>query len=451
MSKYGAVVLAAGKGTRMKSRLPKALHRVCGRAMVSLVVDAARSAGLSPTVVVVPPGSGAIEDALGGEVGYAEQAEPLGTGHALLQARRALEDVENVFVLMGDMPLVRAETLGEMESLHGRLGACATILTVVRAEAKGFGRIVRSSDGRAAAVVEDADADGDEREISELNTGIYCFRAGWLWDTLPSVPASPSGEVYATDLIAMASQQGERVETLQARDADEAIGVNSRVDLAEADSVMRRRLRVRWMLAGVSMPDPSSVYLDADVELGEDTVVLPNTHVSGMSRIGSGCRIGPNSIVSDSEIGDRCEVVASVVEGSTMDEGGRVGPFSHIRPGSRLGRGVSIGNFAEVKNSRLGGGTKSVHFSFIGDADIGSDVNIGAGTVTVNYDGRDKYRTTVGDGAFIGCDTMLIAPVTVGERSDTGAGAVVRDDIPPDSRAVGVPARLIPRKGRKEE
>jgi bifunctional UDP-N-acetylglucosamine pyrophosphorylase/glucosamine-1-phosphate N-acetyltransferase len=451
MSKYGAVVLAAGRSTRMKSHTPKVLHRVCGREMVGMVVDAARSTGLDPTVVVVSPGTRAVKESLGDMVKYAEQEEPGGTGHAILQARSALQGVENVVVLLGDMPLIRPETLDEMKQLHEERGACATVLTAARDDPNGFGRIVRSSDGSVSGIVEEADVDAETVAINEVNTGACCFRSGWLWDTLPNVPPSSSGEVYATDLIAVAARQGERVETLSTRDADEALGVNSRVDLSKVSAAMQRRLRERWMLAGVSMPDPSSVYIDFDVVIGEDTVILPNTHVTGRSKVGRGCRIGPNSIVSDSTIADGCEVVASMVEESTMEEGVSVGPFSHIRPGSRLERGVRIGNFAEVKNSRIGAGAKSGHFSFIGDADIGADVNIGAGTVTVNYDGREKHRTTVGDGAFIGCDTMLIAPVTVGERSDTGAGAVVRDDIPPDSRAVGVPARLIPRAGEGRE
>ena len=446
MSKFGAVVLAAGRSTRMNSRTPKVLHRVCGREMVGLVVDAARSTGLDPTVVVVSPDTRAIKESLGDVVRYAEQAEPGGTGHAIIQARSALQSADNVVVLLGDMPLIRPETLGEMKRLHEERGACATVLTAVHDDPNGYGRIIRSPNGSVSGIVEEADADAGTLAINEVSTGAICFRAAWLWEALPKVPMSSSGEVYATDLIAAAARQGERIETLSTRDADEALGVNSRIDLSEASAAMQRRLRKKWMLAGVSMPDPSFVYIDFDVVIGEDSVILPNTHVTGRSKIGRGCRIGPNSIVADSTIGDRCEVVASMVEESTTEEGVSVGPFSHIRPGSHLERGVRIGNFAEVKNSRIGAGTKSGHFSFIGDADVGADVNIGAGTVTVNYDGREKHRTTVGDGAFIGCDTMLIAPVTVGERSDTGAGAVVRDDIPPDSRAVGVPARLIPRR-----
>ena len=451
MSKYGAVVLAAGRSTRMNSRTPKVLHRVCGREMVGLVVDAARSTGLDPTVVVVSPGARAVRESLGDLVKYAEQEEPGGTGHAILQARPELHGVENVVVLLGDMPLIRPETLEAMKRLHEERGACATVLTAIHDDPNGYGRIVRSPNGSVSGIVEEADADADTLALNEVNTGACCFRAEWLWDTLPELPKSPSGEVYATDLIAAAVRQGERIETLSTRDTDEALGVNSRVELSQVSAAMQRRLRERWMLAGVSMPDPSSVYIDFDVVIGEDTVILPNTHVTGRSKVGRGCRIGPNSIVSDSTIGDICEVVSSMVEESVMEEGVSVGPFSHIRPGSRLERGVRIGNFAEVKNSRIGAGAKSGHFSFIGDADIGANVNIGAGTVTVNYDGQKKHRTTVGDGAFIGCDTMLIAPVTVGEGADTGAGAVVRDDIPPDSRAVGVPARIIPRdKERKE-
>ena len=439
-------MLAAGKGTRMKSRLPKVLHRVCGREMVALVVDTVEAAELDPTVVVVPADSVDVRDALLDRVRYAEQSQPRGSGLALLEAKSVLAGVENVVVVYADMPLILPETLLHMRRVHHDADAAITILTAVSGRPDGLGRVIRSSDGSVEAIVEERDADIVTRGITEINLGAYYFKADWLWPNLENLPPSQGGEIYLTDLIALADQQGEVVESVNPEDNSEALGVNNRAELARAESVLRDRLRTKWMLEGVTIQDPATVYIDAGVELGQDTTLLANTHVTRGSSIGKDCRIGPNSIVSDSKIGDRCEIVASVIEDSTLEEGVSVGPFSHLRPGSHLERDVHIGNFAEVKNSRLGSGTKSGHFSFIGDADIGANVNIGAGTVTVNYDGRRKHRTTVGDGAFIGCDTMLIAPVTVGAGADTGAGAVVRDDVPPDSRVVGVPARQIPKK-----
>ena len=446
MATFAALVLAAGKGTRMKSQTPKVLHRICGKEMVGFVVDAAKSAALDPVVVVVPRDSQPFKTALGNSVLYVHQPRPLGSGHAAIQARSALDGAENVVVLLGDMPLILPETLREMVRLHNERDLYATVLTVTRGQSDGFGRVVRSADGRLAAIVEETDADEDTRAIDELNVGAYCFQAGWLWDNLPGVPPSASGEVYLTDLIALAVQEGVGVETLRTEHISETLGVNDRVQLASADAVQRDRIRERWMLDGVTMPDPSSVFIDATVQLGRDTVLHPNTHVTGESKIGRECEVGPNSIVSDSVLGDGCRIVASVVEGSVLEEKVDVGPFSHLRPGTYLEKGVHIGNFTEVKNSRLGAGTKSGHFSFIGDADVGAGVNFGAGTVTVNYDGETKHRTKIEEGAFIGCDTMLVAPITVGARAFTAAGAVVTRDVPPDSVVKGVPARVSPNK-----
>ena len=300
--------------------------------------------------------------------------------------------------------------------------------------------------GTITAVVEEADADEATLSVPEINGGAYCFRSAWLWDSLRAVPPSPSGEVRLTDLVGLAAQQGMAVESVRSRDPHETLGVNTRVHLAKAEAVLRERIREQWMLRGVTMPDPGSVYIDATAELDQDTTVLPNTHITGRSRIGRSCEIGPNSIISDSLIGDRCKIKAAVIEGSTLDEGVDAGPFSYIRPGSHLEEEVHIGSFAEVKSSRLGPGSRSGHFSYIGDADVGANVNIGAGTVTCNYDGERKHRTTIGDDAFIGSDTMLVAPVNVGARASTGAGAVVTKDVPPDSLVVGVPARELAKK-----
>ena len=442
MSTYAAVVLAAGQGTRMRSQTPKVLHRICGREMVRLVVEAAAEAGLGPIFVVVPHESQAFRDALGDGVGYVEQHEPMGSGHALLSAKPALKDLDNLVVLAGDVPLVRPETIRAMIRLHDEREAHVTLLTAVNDAPDGLGRIVRDRSGGIVAVVEESEADESTLSIKEINGGAYCLRTPWLWPALSGIPPSSTGEVFLTDLIGLAAKDGVAVESVQPEGTDETLGVNTRVELARADRALRDRVRDRWMLAGVTLSNPDSVYIDVGAEIGQDTIVLPNTHIAGESRIGPGCTVGPNTIVSSSVLGAGCRVVASLIEESWLADGVQVGPFSHVRNGARLEDGVRIGSFGEVKNSRLGPGTKSVHFSYIGDADLGANVNIGAGTVTCNYDGKEKHRTVIEDDAFIGSDSMLVAPVTVGARAATGAGSVVTKDVPPDTLAVGVPAKV---------
>ena len=446
MSTSAALVLAAGRGVRMKSVLPKVLHRVCGAQMLRLVVDSTLEAGSGPTTVVVGPKADEIKEALGDRVTYVEQAEPLGSGHAVLQARTRLGGAENITVRNGDVPLVRPETLRLVMHRHLESRPCITLLTAIVRNPDGLGRIVRGEDGKIDAVVEEADADEGTFAIKEVNAGVYCFSSAWLWPALERLTPSASGETYLTDLVELASREGMGIESVDVEDTDETLGVNTRVQLAEVEAAMRSRIRNRWMLSGVTMPDPASVYIDIDAKLGADTMVLPNTHITGASRIGAGCEIGPNTIIDGSDVADHCRVFASVVEGSRLEDRVEVGPFSHIRPGSRLESGVRIGNFGEVKGSHLGPGTKSPHFSYIGDAEIGASVNVGAGTVTCNYDGVRKHRTRIEDGAHIGSSSMLVAPVTIGARSATGAGAVVTRDVPPDSLAVGVPAKSRPKK-----
>ena len=442
MTSFAAVILAAGEGKRMKSRTPKVLHTVCGKPMVSIVCETARVAGHDPIIVVVRDASSAIVATLGSSCEYAFQSEPLGTGDALLRARESVGDHDNILVINGDVPLIQSSTLKALSEAHLQSEAPVTMLTATVDEPDGLGRVVRDSAGLVSAVVEHSEADAETLSLREINVGVYCFRSDWLWENLPQVPASTSGEIFLTHLIGMAADSGCDVETQCAGDSAEALGVNTRVELARAESVMRERIRERWMLSGVSMPDPQSVYIDCDVEIGVDTVVLPNTHIRGTTRIGVECEIGPNSIIEDSSIGDRVQVVASVIEEATLESNVDVGPFSHVRPGTYLESDVHIGNFAEVKNSRIGRGTKSGHFSYIGDAQVGSNVNIGAGSITCNFDGEHKHRTVIGDDVFIGCDTMMVAPVTIGDRSYTSAGSVVNRSVPPDSGAIGAPARI---------
>jgi bifunctional UDP-N-acetylglucosamine pyrophosphorylase/glucosamine-1-phosphate N-acetyltransferase len=446
MSSKVAIVLVAGKGTRMKSRVPKVLHRICGREMAALVVDSVRKAGYESIILVVPPDGEAIRKLFGDTVHYAVQSSQKGSGDALRSARSAAAGFDEVAVLYGDVPLIRPDTLAEMAQAHAARRATLTLLTAKPQDPRGLGRVVRDVQGRASAVVEERDADDATRATSEVNAGVYLFRASWLWSNLDTLAPSAKGEIYLTDLVALAYRQGAGVVDVALARPEEAMGVNDRIQLAQAEAVLRARIRERWMLAGVTMPDPGSVFIDVSVILGEDTVVQPNSYLRGATSIGGGCEIGPGSIIADSSIGDRCRVISSVVEGATLEEDVRVGPFSHVRHGSYLSAGVHLGNYAEVKASRLGRGTRVHHFSYLGDAEVGSNVNVGAGTITCNYDGEKKYKTTIGDDVFIGSDTMLVAPVTLGDRSATGAGSVVTRDVPPDTLVVGVPAQPRPKK-----
>jgi bifunctional UDP-N-acetylglucosamine pyrophosphorylase/glucosamine-1-phosphate N-acetyltransferase len=410
--------------------------------MARIVANTAIEAGLDPVIFVVPGESSAIQDALGPEFVYAEQYEQLGTGHALIQAENAARGSDNVVVAMGDTPLIRSETLRALTTAHVRAETPATIVTSKPANANGLGRVLKDSNGRVRAIVEQGQADAKTLSIDEVNTGLHCYQSAWLWENLAKLPPSTTGEVYLTDLIELAFKQGHQVETVTLDDGDEGIGVNTRVDLSFAESALRARIRRYWMLEGVTMPDPSSVYIDYGSQLGMDTVVHPNTHIKGSTTIGEHCEIGPNSIIVDSSIGDGSIVVASMVEGAVLESDVSVGPMSHIRHGTYLESGVRVGNFGEIKNSRVGRGTRSGHFSYIGDAEVGSNVNVGAGSITCNYDGETKHRTVIGDDVFIGCDTMMVAPVKIGDRSYTGTGSVVNKDVPPDSGAIGAPARI---------
>lgn len=448
MTNNAAVILAAGQGTRMNSKTPKVLHQVCGIEMVRMVVNAARSAAIEHIVAVVPEEHKAITDALQDSVSHVVQTEQLGTGHALLQSESLLKQTDNVIVLAGDVPLIRPDTIEAMLQLHNDSGAAVTMLTSKLTDPSGLGRVVRSSKGQLQAVVEEIDADESVRLIAEINGGIYCFDAAWMYQNLHKVPAAPNGEIYLTSLIAQAVEQRRTVESVLSDDMFETVGVNNRVQLAQVETEQRRRIREKWMLAGVTIPDPESVYIDATAKLGRDVTLLANTHIRGKSQIGESSEIGPNSMVYDSTIGSNCKIIASMIEQSQIDDEVDVGPFSHIRPDSHLERGVHIGNFAEVKNSRVGAGSASGHFSYIGDSDLGENVNIGAGTVTCNFDGEEKHTTTVRDNAFVGSGSMLIAPVEIGEGASTGAGAVVNRDVPKDSLWVGDrrDARVIPKR-----
>jgi len=443
MIDLAAVILAAGQGTRMISDYPKVLHRVLGRPMVLWSIDVARRAGAESLVLVVGVGADEVRSAVGDAVIYAVQEEQLGTGHATLQARDLLLGVSRaVLVLYGDMPTLRAETLAALVERRRATQAAVAILTVESQDSMGFGRIVRDERGQPVAIVEEAVATPDVLAIRELNCGIYCFDAAFLWKYLPLVrPTPPKNEYYLTDMVELAIQAGLPVVAHTIDDVSEVQGINTRAHLARAEGILRRRVNEALMGQGVTLVDPSTAYVEAGVQVGRDTVIHPNTHLQGDTVIGVRCEIGPNTIIRDSVISDDCCVLASVVEGARMDRGSEIGPFGHLRHGAHLGEGVHMGNFGEVKNAHLGPGTKMGHFSYVGDAEIGPDVNIGAGTVTCNYDGARKHRTNIGPGAFVGSGTMLVAPVSVGKGARIGAGSVVTHDVPDGTLAYGVPAR----------
>ncbi len=438
------VILAAGQGTRMKSALPKVLHPLAGRPMVRFVLEAACALEPANLVVVVGYGAEQVRRAVGDDVLYVTQTEQLGTGHAVRQAEAAIAGrAEQVLVLYGDTPLIRPETLRRLVAHHQAEGAVATLLTFRPDDPTGYGRIVRDATGRRVlGIVEEKEATPEQRAIGEVSGGVFCFRDEWLWLNLAQVQRRPGGEFYLTDLAALAAEQGEMVVGFPVSDPLEVIGLDNRLKLAQAEAELRRRINERWMEAGVTLIHPEATYIEADVEIGADTVIWPHTLLQGRTSIGQGCVLGPGAVIRDSTLGERCRVELSVVEGAIMEEGSEIGPFGHLRRGAHLGPGVHMGNFGEVKNSYLGPGVKMGHFSYLGDATVGAGTNIGAGTITCNFDGQRKHRTVIGEGAFIGSDTMLVAPVEIGAGAKIGAGSVVTHDVPPGAVAYGVPARI---------
>ncbi len=426
----------------MRSALPKPLHPLSGLPIIDHVLSALAAAGREDPVVVVPGDADALMAHLAGRVRFAEQSVPTGTGSALLAAQGCVGSAtEHLLVMNADTPLVPPGAITRLMAEHEETGASMTLLTTRDPLQPGLGRVLRDAAGRVAAIVEEHDATPEQRAVAEVNGGVYALSAEGLWDALTQLPLAPNGERYLTALAAHFRERGEDVRAVVVDDPRDAIGVNTRADLALAESAMQARIRERWMLDGVTLVDPSATYIDVGVSLGRDTVVHPNTHLRGRTSIGAGCVIGPNALIADSAVGGGCTVIASVLEGATLEAGADVGPFSHLRPGAHVGPGSHVGNFVEIKESTLGRGVKARHFSYIGDATVGDGANIGAGAVTANYDGADKRRTAIEEDAFVGSDTVLVAPVRVGKRARTGAGAVVTRDVADGDTVVGVPAR----------
>ncbi len=441
MESLASVVLAAGKGTRMKSGLIKVLHPVAGVPMIAWPVAAARDAGSDPVVLVIGHQANAVQAVFRGapDIRCAMQEEQLGTGHAVACALEALNGFRGtVLILCGDTPLLRSETLKTMLSFHRDNKAAITVLTALMDDPYGYGRIVRDPSGRVIRIVEQKDADPEEQEIREINSGIYCMDSDFLFANIRGIGNdNAQGEYYLTDLLALAVRKGLPCLALATADADEIMGINDRVQLAEAARILRRRINQGHMLNGVTIIDPDATYIDHGVTIGTDTVIHPGCQIGTGTVIGSGCEIEQGVSISGCRIGDDCHIkAASVLEDSELSEDVAIGPMAHLRPGTLLGSHVKIGNFVETKKIVMGEGSKASHLTYLGDAEIGRNVNIGCGTITCNYDGVKKHRTVIGDDVFIGSDVQLVAPVSVGRNSLVAAGTTVTTDVPPDSLAI---------------
>lgn len=422
-----AVVLAAGQGKRMKSKLYKVLHPVCGKPMVGHVLDTVKATGCERSIVIVGHGADAVRSYLGDGAEYVLQETQLGTGHAVKQAKDLLASEEGTtIVICGDTPLVTAETLEGMMKLHEQNGAAATVLTAVMEQPAGYGRVIRDEDGGVEHIVEQKDCSPQEDAVKEINTGTYCFDNKKLFAALEQVTNSNNQqEYYLTDVIGIMRGQGEQVLGFQAADPAESIGVNDRLALSEAERLMRERIVRKHMLAGVTVMDPSSTYISADAQIGADTVIYPNTWIKGKTVVGEDCEIGPASEIEDSHIQNGVCIKHSVLNQAHVGARTTVGPFAYLRPGTHLGEDVKIGDFVEIKNADIGNGSKVSHLSYVGDASVGKDVNIGCGAITVNYDGYNKAKTVIGDDAFIGSNVNLIAPISVAKGAYVVAGSTV--------------------------
>lgn len=445
MKELAAVILAAGKGTRMKSALPKVLHKVGGKAMVEQVLNTVKAIPTKRNVVIYGFGGEAVRAYLGEQAEYVLQAEQNGTGHAVQQAEALLGSYEGtLLVLCGDTPLIRRETLQSLLEMHEGTAASATVLTAAMPDPTGYGRIIRNEAGQVLRIVEQKDGKPEELAVKEVNTGIYAFDSKQLWPALKNLSSdNAQGELYLTDVIGILVAEAKVVSAYMTTDFEETLGVNSRVQLAEAEGILRHRKNVELMDAGVTIIDPTSTYVDTSVVVGKDTILYPGTILQGSTVVGENCEIGPHTRLYNVKVGDSVLIHMSYAHDCEVQARADVGPYVHLRPDTVIGEQVHIGNFVEVKNSIVGKGTKFPHLSYIGDSDIGSKVNIGCGTITVNYNGKTKNRTIVKDGAFVGCNSNLVAPVTIGEQSYVGAGSTITKDVPNRSLAVGRSKQII--------
>lgn len=449
MGDFTAIILAAGMGTRMKSEIPKVLHKVCAKEIVSWVRDAAKGAGADTVAAVVGHKAEMVEDALKDSVCYALQKEQKGTGHAVMQAEKYITDGK-VIVLNGDTPLITSEMIKKAIAFHENEKNAATVITAVFEDASGYGRIVRNADGNVIKIVEDKDADEKEKEIREINSGMYVFDAKTLAAALKKIkPNNAQGEYYLTDTLEIILSEGGKIGAYVVEDNDEIRGINDRVQLAEAEHIMQQRINHAHMKNGVTFILPETTIVEDNVEIGRDTVIYPGAIIKSGTKIGANCTIGMNTQIDNSVIADNVNILSSVLIDAEVDSGTTVGPFAYLRPNSKVGKNVRVGDFVEIKNSTVDDGTKISHLTYVGDSDVGKRVNFGCGTVTVNYDGKKKYRTKIGDDCFIGCNTNLVAPVTVEDGGYTAAGSTITDTVPEQSLAIAR-ARQVVKKEWKD-
>ena len=449
---FTSVILAAGMGTRMKSKMPKVLHKVCGKPLSKWVIDASKAAGADKVCAVVGHKAETVKEVLGDVCKFALQAEQKGTGHAVMQAIDVIKNSKGeVVILNGDTPLITAETINKAIEYHKNNGNQATVITAILDDATGYGRIVRDNDGSVLKIVEQKDASKEEKKINEVNSGMYVFDAQSLVYALDKItPNNAQGEYYLTDTLEILLSAGKKIGGYAISDNDEIRGINDRVQLNEAEKIMQKRINEYHMRNGVTMRNPESVYIEDGVEIGNDTEICQNVTIKSGTKIGSDCVIGSGSMLDRAVIHDGVDVLSSVILESEVDEGTHVGPFAYIRPNCHVGKEVKVGDFVELKNSNIDDGTKISHLTYIGDSDVGKRVNFGCGTVTCNYDGKKKYRTTIGDDCFVGCNTNFVSPINVGDGVYIAAGSTITEDIPENSLSIAR-ARQVNKEGWKDK
>lgn len=449
---FTSVILAAGMGTRMKSKMPKVLHKVCGKPLSKWVIDASKAAGADKVCAVVGHKAETVKEVLGDVCEFALQAEQKGTGHAVMQAIDVIKNSKGeVVILNGDTPLITAETINKAIEYHKNNGNQATVITAILDDATGYGRIVRDNDGSVLKIVEQKDASEEEKKINEVNSGMYVFDAQSLVYALDKItPNNAQGEYYLTDTLEILLSAGKKIGGYAISDNDEIRGINDRVQLNEAEKIMQKRINEYHMRNGVTMRNPESVYIEDGVEIGNDTEICQNVTIKSGTKIGSDCVIGSESMLDRAVIHDSVDVLSSVILESEVDEGTHVGPFAYIRPNCHVGKEVKVGDFVELKNSNIDDGTKISHLTYIGDSDVGKRVNFGCGTVTCNYDGKKKYRTTIGDDCFVGCNTNFVSPINVGDGVYIAAGSTITEDIPENSLSIAR-ARQVNKEGWKDK
>ncbi|MGE5329644.1 MAG: bifunctional UDP-N-acetylglucosamine diphosphorylase/glucosamine-1-phosphate N-acetyltransferase GlmU [Deltaproteobacteria bacterium] len=438
MTDFIAVILAAGEGKRMKTKHSKVTHRILGKALIEWVIDAATLAGIKNKVIVVGHKAEEVKQCMGDKAEYAVQEQQLGTGHAVMQVIPLLKNKGgNIIVMCGDMPLISPDTIKNAVKKHIEGNNAGTILTADFENPAGYGRIAKDSKGKVIKIVEDKDASEEEKKIKEINSGLYCFNTELLVEALGKISNNnKQNEYYLTDVIEILIKQGKKVDTYKIANNYEIMGINDRIQLNQAANEMRKVILEDYMRAGVTIIDPASTYIEPSAKIGMDTIIYPGTIIESNSVIGEECIIGPGSRIINSTVKDRAEVMNSVVIDSEVGENSHIGPFAYLRPGSRIGANVKIGDFVEIKNSVIDDNSKVSHLSYIGDCDVGKNVNFGCGTVVVNYDGVKKHRSTVQDNAFIGCNTNLVSPVRIGKNAYTAAGSTITDEVPEDSLAI---------------